>query len=556
MRRRGTSDPRSRGPHNHGQADVVGAKAQMAWRLSSAGPSRLFSTCSAQRSLPSGERLILGIETSCDDTCASLVAASPGYTARALLAQRGELRGGGHDTVAARLVNSIVHRQDHGERKGIEPLVAQHYHMTALPQVIAKCLRQGGVSSDGKEIDAIAVTQGPGMPGCLGVGLTAAKTLAAVWDKPLIPVHHMEAHALTPFLTQADSNGDGQETRLAFPFLTLLVSGGHTMLVLARGVGRYKILVNCSDDSIGDAFDKTARVLGLVTDWTKESPGATLEAFAAEYVKSTVHEAINEGHTARGIPEIPEYSHPFAGRPEFSYSGLKSAVRRHIDQLAAEAMGVEVPPRPPPPPSLTSGQRTRPPRPKPNSSKGKGEPGAVLPLLVRQKWAAAFQKAAFDHIIEKVELVIAASTARLPSSRCCQGDDNSDQRRQSSAKGKASVAKEESRIPREWRSGTKDDAEIQALLEDIREARHLVVSGGVASNAELRKRLAQCWRRDQGRHLLFPPIELCVDNAAMIAHVGALLYEDAVVQHERDPTAAFQALARGRWSLEDLGGQA
>lgn len=154
----------------------------------------------------------------------------------------------------AQTLCSVVKRQDHSVLKGIHPLLAQHYHMRALPLAIQECLERGGISPDGREVDAIAVTQGPGLAGCLGVGLTAAKTLAATWRKPLIPVHHMEAHALTPFLTEQEAYVAGKAADsppLTFPFLTLLVSGGHTMIVLARAVGDYQVLATTYDDSIG-----------------------------------------------------------------------------------------------------------------------------------------------------------------------------------------------------------------------------------------------------------------------------------------------------------------
>lgn len=140
-------------------------------------------------------------------------------------------------------------RQNHERTKGIEALNAQHAHLSGLPKAVSRCLSEGQISSSGSEVDAIAVTLGPGFPGCVGVGLSVARTLAALWDKPLIPVHHMEAHMLTPFMTS--SSMDKSKVPLAFPFLTYLLSGGHTMLVLARGVGKYKILANTIDYAIG-----------------------------------------------------------------------------------------------------------------------------------------------------------------------------------------------------------------------------------------------------------------------------------------------------------------
>lgn len=138
-------------------------------------------------------------------------------------------------------------RQDHSFSSDIHPFRAQKWHDDALPKSINQCLERAGISPvDGKEVDAVAVTLGPGIPGCLGVGMQAAKRLAAQWNKPLIPVHHMEAHALTPFLFESHAG-----TPLRFPFLTFLLSAGHTMLVLVRGMGDYKILTSVSDQTIG-----------------------------------------------------------------------------------------------------------------------------------------------------------------------------------------------------------------------------------------------------------------------------------------------------------------
>lgn len=304
--------------------------------------------------------------------------------------------------------------------------------MASLPYAIRECLSKGNISPDGREVDAIAVTQGPGMNGCLGVGLTAAKTLAAAWRKPLIPVHHMEAHALTPFLTEAEKSGE-VASPLTFPFLTLLLSGGHTMLVLARGVGSYTILASTSDDSIGDAFDKAARLLAIPTDWMRKSPGASLEAFAASRSE--------EGEEIEAATLKPLMKHsPFAKRPEFSYSGLKSALKTRMQQL------------------------------------GDGE----APIATRRAIAALFQSTAIDQVIDKVRLALD------PNEAC-------------------------------------DAVWSRESLSALREVRHLVVSGGVASNGELRRRLGEVWSQAEGKYLVFPPLALCVDVSSPHGVYAAIL---------------------------------
>lgn len=257
----------------------------------SAPPDRRIST--SRNSCPLSSlttvkqpRLILGIETSCDDSCASVVSSD------------------------RTILSSIVTKQDHSSTGGIHPLSAALGHHSNLASTIAAAIEQARITTS--DLHAIAVTQGPGMASSLGVGLSAAKTLSAVLHIPLIYVHHMQAHALTPLLTEPDPP--------KLPFLVLLVSGGHTMLVLARSVTHFRILATTSDDSIGDAFDKVARDLGI--PWTS-APGAALEALAARA------EAHGDGLV---------FPTPCKGQPTFSYSGLKAAVQRHIASCSPDAM--------------------------------------------------------------------------------------------------------------------------------------------------------------------------------------------------------------------------
>jgi N6-L-threonylcarbamoyladenine synthase len=240
----------------------------------------------------------------------------------------------------------------------------------------------------------------------------------------------MEAHALTPFLSEEENT----KQPLAFPFLTLLLSGGHTMLVLASGVGQYKILASTSDDSIGDAFDKAAKHLAIPTDWLRQSPGASLEAFAAQ--------APPPGSPSEAIPK---FTLPLKGKPEFSYSGIKSGFKRRLDEAVAVAGCERV---------------------------------EELPTATRQMYAQAFQAAAFAQVEDKLGLVLARPAAESTSR----------------------TGTKDTVRPEEWDSA--------AGLDDCR---HLVVSGGVAANSELRRRLQSIWREEEGRHLLFPPIEYCVD---------------------------------------------
>jgi N6-L-threonylcarbamoyladenine synthase len=221
---------------------------------------------------------VLGIETSCDETAAAVVALLP-------------------DGSAA-IRSSVVFSQigEHAAFGGVVPEIAARAHVEALDGVIEAALLDAGIELDA--VDAIAATAGPGLIGGLIVGLTTAKALAAVSGKPLLAINHLEGHALTARLT----NG------LAFPYLLLLVSGGHTQILLVRGVGAYERWATTIDDALGEAFDKTAKLLGL------PYPGGP----------SVEKEARN------GNPRRFEFPRPLRGeaRPDFSFSGLKTAVRQ------------------------------------------------------------------------------------------------------------------------------------------------------------------------------------------------------------------------------------
>lgn len=204
--------------------------------------------------------------SSCDDSCASLVSAPAGYFQSTF--------------EGAKIHTSVVMKQDHGITRGIEPLNAANAHSAKIPLAIRQCLLEGiqdGVIKDHclpVEIDAIAVTQGPGMAASLAQGMSNAKLLSTLWSKPLIYTHHMVAHTLTPYMVK-------DVTPIKMPFLVFLLSGGHTQLVLCKSPQELQILATSKDDSIGDAFDKVARMLEIQFDWSKTSPGAALESFAS-----------------------------------------------------------------------------------------------------------------------------------------------------------------------------------------------------------------------------------------------------------------------------------
>jgi N6-L-threonylcarbamoyladenine synthase len=219
--------------------------------------------------------LILGIESSCDETAAALVTSDRRILVHRLAGQEGA----------------------HSPYGGVVPEIAARAHVEILPALIEEVLREADVAIE--EVDAIAATAGPGLIGGVMVGLAAAKGLALASGRPLVGVNHLEGHALSPMLAEPD---------LDFPYLLLLVSGGHCQLLLVEGVGAYRRLATTIDDAAGEAFDKSAKLLGL------GFPGGPALERAAE------------GGNAGAVP-LPR---PLAGTsdPNFSFAGLKSAVLR------------------------------------------------------------------------------------------------------------------------------------------------------------------------------------------------------------------------------------
>jgi N6-L-threonylcarbamoyladenine synthase len=219
--------------------------------------------------------IILGLESSCDETAAAIVRSDRTILAHALAGQEDHHRAFG----------------------GVVPEIAARAHAELMTPLVQAALADAGMTLD--DIDAIAATAGPGLIGGVMVGLVTAKALAMATDKPLIAVNHLEGHALSPRLVDPD---------LTFPYLLLLVSGGHCQLLRVNGVGDYDRLATTIDDAVGEAFDKTAKILGL------GFPGGP-----------AVERAAANGNA--GAVPLPR---PLKGadEPHFSFAGLKSAVLR------------------------------------------------------------------------------------------------------------------------------------------------------------------------------------------------------------------------------------
>jgi N6-L-threonylcarbamoyladenine synthase len=342
---------------------------------------------------------VLGIETSCDETAAAVVACRAG---------RGEIQ------------SNIVLSQiaEHAAFGGVVPEIAARAHVEALDGVIEAALSDAAAVLD--DLDAIAVTAGPGLIGGLIVGLMTAKALAAATGRPLIALNHLEGHALTARLTHG----------LDFPYLLLLLSGGHTQIVLVRGVGDYDRWGTTIDDALGEAFDKTAKLLDL------PYPGGPNVELAAR----------------KGDPSRFAFPRPLKGesRPDFSFSGLKTAVRQAATEIAP---------------------------------------------LSQQDIAdvsASFQQAIAETLHDRVS-----------------------------------------------RSLVRFRNDFPAIAQ-----RALVVAGGVAANATIRDALHELCCRS-GFAFVAPPLELCTDNAAMIAWAGAERLRTGLVTDD-----AMVFAPRSRWPLD------
>ncbi len=342
--------------------------------------------------------ILLGIETSCDETAAALVRDD-----RTLLAER--------------LVSQIEEHRPYG---GVVPEIAARSHLAHLPAMIEGALADAELTFG--DLDGVAATAGPGLIGGVFVGAMTAKAIAAARGLPFVAVNHLEGHALTIRLCQ----------EVAFPYLLLLVSGGHCQLLIVQGVGRYRRLGGTLDDAVGEAFDKTAKLLGL------GYPGGPL-----------VERAARSGDPARF--DLPR---PMLGRAglDFSFSGLKTAVRHAAGALPAPLSESDA-----------------------------------------NDLAASFQAAVGDVLADRAGRALARFT------------------------------------------------------EITGQAGPLVVAGGVAANRALRDRLTTV-AANAGTDLLAPPLDLCTDNAAMIAWVG-------VERLRLGLSDGLDFAPRPRWPLESLTGE-
>jgi len=338
--------------------------------------------------------IVLGIETSCDETAAAVV------------------------TGDRRILSNIVLSQieEHRPYAGVVPEIAARSHLDHADRLIGEAMAKAGIGWDA--LDGVAATGGPGLIGGVLVGLTTAKAIAMVRGLPLMAVNHLEGHALTPRLS------DG----IDFPYLLLLISGGHCQLLAVEGVGQYRRYGGTVDDAAGEAFDKTAALLNL------GYPGGP-----------AVQKAAGEGDANRFTLPRPMTQKPGC---DFSFSGLKTAVRHTVAGL----------------------------------------PDGVASARDAADIAAGFQQAVADVLANRSRHAIRRFRSEFP------------------------------------------------------EGRHFVVAGGVAANSQIRAVLSAAVE-EEGMHFTAPPLDLCTDNAAMIAWAG-------LERLRLGLTDGLNFAARPRWPLD------
>ena len=472
--------------------------------------SSAAAAAAAAASSSPADILMLGIESSCDDTAAAVVTGD----GRVL----GEAAAGQADV--------------HAAYGGVHPAAARRAHEAAIDGVVADALARAGVAP--RDLTAVAVTVGPGLSLCLDVGVRKARALSRDARLPLVPVHHMEAHALVARMPAAvaeaaaaieaataaaaaaaavaaegaprgaygsnpataaaaaaaegappGASGSNPATAAAaaaaaapagavaeapqFPFLCLLVSGGHNLLVLARGVGDYAQLGTTLDDALGEAFDKVARMLGLDA---RPHGGAALEALA------------RGGDASRYKLPVPMRKH---ANCDFSFAGLKTGVRLCIERELV-----------------------------PLSGEG-GDPEARRRAAADV--AASFQGVATRHLCERVRRGIAWAREALDEEGEGGGGGSSGSNGDPSTSGRGSASS----------SSSGGGGGSGAL-------RHLVVAGGVASNRYVRAALAAV-AADHGLALVAPPPRWCTDNGAMVAWAGVERFRLGLWQPPLEPLA-------------------
>ena len=340
--------------------------------------------------------IILGIESSCDETAASIITENEQ----------------GIPTILSNIISSQV--DIHKEFGGVVPDLAARAHIDKIDLITKKAIDESGIKME--DIDAVATTAGPGLIVCLSVGLSFGKAMASSLNKPFIVVNHLEGHALSPKLN----------SKLNYPYLLLLISGGHTQFLSVQGLGNYKRLGTTIDDAVGEAFDKTAKLLGI------EFPGGPqIEIYAK-----------------KGNPSKYELPKPIfnKGGCNLSFAGLKTAVLKISKKIKTKQEKYDL--------------------------------------------AASFQKTIEEILYKKTKIAF---------------------------------------------------GEFKKINKDI--INIFVVAGGVAANKKIREVLENLCKEEKFA-AIFPPINLCGDNAAMIAMVG-------LEKFKLNQFSKLDYPAKPRWQLDE-----
>lgn len=474
---------------------------------------------------------VLGIESSCDDTGVAVVRSD------------------------GKILSNVVYSQYevHERFGGIVPSLAMTAHSDNIDKAVSEALVQAGLTSV-SDVDAIAVTQGPGLEICLRVGCRTAQALALAHAKPFVTVHHLEAHCMiarlagtvivsddaaavdpaTPaveFLPSAAAADTGASPtalphfspRVQYPFLALLVSGGHTSLLVCRGLGEYKLLGGTLDDSLGESFDKAARLLGLHVG--SASGGAAVESAAAasQFAANAIHnrrqaqEVLSKLQAQKDSACVPERLHGVAKdvvrefkrgtvaescalfrmkvplrdkkNCDFSYSGLKNSFRMAVGRARGEH-------------GLAADSTNAPAQ---QMQAVTHEEVVTLPANVSADLCYAFQDIAFAHVEDRVHKAL------------------------------------------EWLS--QNQYQTAAPVSAGGSCTALVVVGGVAANKQLRQRLLDLLAAhaqstaSQPLQLIFPPSKLCTDNGVMPAWTGIEKLLQGISDDPREPEVV------ARWPL-------
>lgn len=340
--------------------------------------------------------IILGIESSCDETAAAIITEN--------------------NLNQPVILSNVVSSQEevHKEFGGVVPELAARSHLEKIDWIVKKAIKDSGINI--KDIDGVAATAGPGLVVCLSVGLSFGKSFANTLDKPFMAINHLEGHALSPKLN----------SKLNYPYLLLLISGGHSQYLIVNGLGNYKRIGTTIDDALGEAFDKTAKLLGI------EFPGGPQIEILAE----------------KGDPEKFILPKPILNRGgcNLSFAGLKTAILKISKNIKSDQDKYDI--------------------------------------------AASFQKT-IEEIMRKKTIV----------------------------------------------------AFKQFKMKNESEKNTFVIAGGVAANKKLRKMFEKICK-ENNFDAIFPPINLCGDNAAMIGLVGLEKYKSKLFDNLNFP-------ANPRWQLDE-----